>query len=697
MKVLLLLPPQWDPIMPYLSLPALTAYLRSKGCEVVQRDLNIEVYNLFLSEGFLRDSLKRAEDQLEFLESRANLSQDEYKEYRFLSKVVMSGDFVIEELEGSKRVLTTQAFYEDPNAALRSKQLIENALRLVMACHYPARLSLEDFDMYYFQSAEGVVKAVYDEERNLFRSLLREHLLNSILAEDSDIVGISIAGGSQLIPGLTLASLIKEKKPETHICIGGPVFSRWADVLPGAKSFFQLFDSVVLQEGELPLLELVTALDEKKSLGDVPSLIYRDGEEIKVNPMKKEDFNSLPPPDFDGLPLDSYLAPELVLPVATSFGCYWRRCGFCDHGYYQNYYVTKDLDLVVEDFCHLMRKYGTNLFWFTDEANPYRRLNILAEKILEAGLDMKWYLFGRIEKGYTPELCQLLHRAGCRMFFWAVESGCQRVLDAMDKGTNLELIETVLRNSKQADIWNHAFIVIGFPSEERDEAQQTLDFVKRHSGLIDSIHDSLFALGKYTRVEREPERFHVAVMRDESQELQNWYPYIPEVGMSYFEALDFRAHFQNELRKVYPNYDFTILPWPYLFLYLHKKSPMEIRNIRAGVERFQPGVSDWEKVILKLKDGGFQRTFSFGLSKDKKGVERREYHIVYDLFSDRSLAISSRAKEIIALSCRGENLGQIMAKLSAETDLSRERVKTACIEFAKDLAGRGFLTFDYES
>jgi anaerobic magnesium-protoporphyrin IX monomethyl ester cyclase len=282
------------------------------------------------------------------------------------------------------------------------------------------------------------------------------------------------------------------------------------------------------------------------------------------------------------------------------------------------------------------------------------------------------------------------------MFFWAVESGCQRVLDAMDKGTNLKLIETVLQNSKQAGIWNHAFIVIGFPSEEREEAEQTLDFVRRHSSLIDSIHDSLFALGKYTRVEREPERFRVTVMRDEAQELQSWYPYIPEVGMSYFEAMDFRAYFQDELRKVYPNYDFTILPWPYLFLYLCEKPSMEVRGFHTGEERAQPEIDNWEKVIPRLQDGVFQTTRSFGLSKDRENVEKGAYHIVYDLFSDRTLATSSRAKEIITLSHQGENVGQIVSKLSTETNLPQESVKTACIEFVRDLAGRGFLTFDQE-
>ncbi len=59
MKAMLLFPPNWTPSMPHLALPSLTAYLRPRGVEVIQRDLNAEVFDHILTAGYLRASLER--------------------------------------------------------------------------------------------------------------------------------------------------------------------------------------------------------------------------------------------------------------------------------------------------------------------------------------------------------------------------------------------------------------------------------------------------------------------------------------------------------------------------------------------------------------------------------------------------------------------------------------------------------------
>ena len=48
MKIALIYPPTADPTAPYLSVPALTGYLRSKGVDVLPIDANIECYDLLL-------------------------------------------------------------------------------------------------------------------------------------------------------------------------------------------------------------------------------------------------------------------------------------------------------------------------------------------------------------------------------------------------------------------------------------------------------------------------------------------------------------------------------------------------------------------------------------------------------------------------------------------------------------------------
>ncbi|HKW86298.1 MAG TPA: B12-binding domain-containing radical SAM protein, partial [Nitrospiraceae bacterium] len=52
MKVLLIFPPDWYPSEPYLSLPTLTAVLRAAGHQVVQKDVNLEMYDWYFSGDF---------------------------------------------------------------------------------------------------------------------------------------------------------------------------------------------------------------------------------------------------------------------------------------------------------------------------------------------------------------------------------------------------------------------------------------------------------------------------------------------------------------------------------------------------------------------------------------------------------------------------------------------------------------------
>ena len=60
MKVMLLMPPNWTPTMPHLALPTLTAYLRGHGVEVIQRDLNLEVFDEILTRNYLpREAVER--------------------------------------------------------------------------------------------------------------------------------------------------------------------------------------------------------------------------------------------------------------------------------------------------------------------------------------------------------------------------------------------------------------------------------------------------------------------------------------------------------------------------------------------------------------------------------------------------------------------------------------------------------------
>lgn len=133
---------------------------------------------------------------------------------------------------------------------------------------------------------------------------------------------------------------------------------------------FSVFDSVIVHEGETALLNLIKHLNNEFEISNISNIIYKNDADIKVNKLNShgEDINSLPTPCFDGLPLDMYFSPELILPVLSSRGCYWRRCTFCDHSFgYSGNYRPRDVGLLYDDIKALKSKYGTAYFTFQDE------------------------------------------------------------------------------------------------------------------------------------------------------------------------------------------------------------------------------------------------------------------------------------------------------------------------------------------
>ena len=105
MKVLLIFPPLWIPYRPYLSLPSLSAYLKDNGVTVVQKDFNIEAYNLLLSERYLKGLFQRLRYQFYALDSKDSLeSHIEQMYYSDLFKAKSSVTYIAEGIEKAKKV-----------------------------------------------------------------------------------------------------------------------------------------------------------------------------------------------------------------------------------------------------------------------------------------------------------------------------------------------------------------------------------------------------------------------------------------------------------------------------------------------------------------------------------------------------------------------------------------------------------------
>ena len=671
MKVVLLFPPQWAVVMPYLAIPSLTAFLRQHGHEVVQHDLNLEVYKLLFDHRFLGEMAVKVEARLGLLEGKAQLRGEEGQAYRALCKADMASDYTVD---------YAREGYHD--LSLRRRELfVKGASDLWSAAYYPASISTHHFRPSYCRSEGNLARAVLDEKENIFLRVFREHLLDSILREEAGLIGISIMDYGQLIPAITLASLIRECDKDVHITVGGYVFTNHVDTLMRERWLFDYFSSVIVHEGELPLLRLVNALEEGRGFDGVPHLIYREGEEVRVNPSKEiVDLNSLPTPVYDGFPLEFYTLSESV-SLASSRGCCWNKCAFCNATYVFDDIRDRDINLVIGDMVKLNKEYGVNQFAFTDSAISPARLRALAEGIQETGLEVRWTGEARVEKEFTPELCRLLVESGCACMRWGVESGSNRLLKVMNKGTTIELVHAVLKNSKEAGVYNHAYIIAGFPSEEWEDVQKTLDFLIDNREIIDSTAISEFELRPNSPVMYDPERYHITSL--ESDALGE-YKYTVDGGLSQAEVQKALLYLRQELANVYPR--FALEGWRHPF------QPLPVDDVEpvspAGAPPLEDS-SDWDKVYLELKEGVFQGALYF----DKEGNRFQEDRwALYDLHNGRLYSLKAQVREFLNACEDKMSLGEVASKLSTDYGLPVEKVKTSSLNFVRTLCQRDLAT-----
>ncbi len=560
MKISLFFPPTWHPSQPYLSLPSLTGFLNQAGVtNVNQRDLGIELLDELLTQQYGEQLYPQLLGKVKKLE-RERAGETGPNSAEHYSRLVESLDrfpYLIDRIEPAKEALRSEEFYEIERYR-ESLFLIDKWLELVSTLYFPTRLTVVDnqFSTYSIYSSKDLMKAIRDEEQNPYIALFRERFLPSILADQPDLVGVSITATSQIIPGLTLCRLIKEANPDLHLTIGGSIFTRLVDNLRRCPSLFELTDDFIVFEGETALLELVNQLEGKRDFGKVPNLIHRQNGKITVNqPFYSENINALPAPNYDGFPLGRYLAPRTVLPVQFSRGCYYKDCAFCaltlDH---QNF-RQKDPGKTVDDLQGLSERYQTPFFFFTDECFALSPTKRMCQQLLDRNLNIQWTCEMRFEKNLSRDLLALMRDAGCLKIVFGLESFNQRVMDFMKKGISQASVRRVTEDCLDLGIAIHCYIIAGFPTETEDEALETMRFIvdnqRLHSSYGFSCQPCLFDLEKEAPIMSDPGGYGIQrIMRPASEDLSLGFFYEVKEGMTPDQAERVYQHIYEKVSEV---------------------------------------------------------------------------------------------------------------------------------------------------
>nr|WP_321396141.1 radical SAM protein [uncultured Desulfobacter sp.] len=331
--------------------------------------------------------------------------------------------------------------------------------------------------------------------------------VDQILSLEPGFIGISVLFPEQVSFAAALARALKQSMnikglSRVKIVLGGAMMS----AMPVTELLEAIpeIDAVVCGEGE----EAVAALCEGRPLNTIPGLIYRESDHIHVNKKAQTlSLKALPAPDFSGLDLDMYFNPVPVLPVLFSRGCAWRRCRFCSHNFSFGGHRKKEVHDFVAEMDAYTRSFGVRHFYFADEYITADDMDAICQEIMVQGLNIHFHILGKPTADCTLARLALWSAAGCRWIGWGIETGSQRLLDLINKGTRVGEIESVINHSASVGISNLGLMIFGLPTSTDEDLNLTLDFLSRTYPSYSGLTASAFVLFEKTYFARNAGQF----------------------------------------------------------------------------------------------------------------------------------------------------------------------------------------------
>ncbi len=295
------------------------------------------------------------------------------------------------------------------------------------------------------------------------------------------------------------ADALKRLDGDLFVCVGGP----YPMAVKGQclESDGSSFDAVITGEAELTIVELLERLAEGKSLCGLAGLDFRQGSEIIRNPPRAmlENLDSLPFPARHLLGEKAHYIPPPgqyrrtpVTTLITSRGCD-RRCIFCFQADKQRRYGDRGIrfrgvENVLREI-ELCLAQGYREIKFIDDsfAADYERAMKICREIKRRRLDFTWFASASVNQVDMP-LLRAMKDAGCWAILFGADSGVQKTLNSLKKGTTLEMIRRDVRWAKQIGIQVSTPFIFGAPDETFEDGLKTIDFAVKLDADFANFH-----------------------------------------------------------------------------------------------------------------------------------------------------------------------------------------------------------------
>jgi anaerobic magnesium-protoporphyrin IX monomethyl ester cyclase len=241
---------------------------------------------------------------------------------------------------------------------------------------------------------------------------------------------------------------------------------------------------VLIGEGEETLIELLDHLTRGQDPGQIIGLATARTQLVRRRP-DIADLDRLPFPAWDLVDVEKYRAiwlrrhGDFSMNMVTTRGCPFH-CNWCAKPIWGQRYHSRSAENVAAEMKWLKETYRPDHIWFADDILGLKPgwLPRFADAVQAQGSRIPFKCLSRADLLTRAGEVDALARAGAQAVWMGAESGSQKILDAMDKGTRLEQIHEAARRLKAARIRVGFFLQFGYPGETRADIEKTIQLVR---------------------------------------------------------------------------------------------------------------------------------------------------------------------------------------------------------------------------
>ena len=269
---------------------------------------------------------------------------------------------------------------------------------------------------------------------------------------------------------------IKKQIPSAKLIL----FGHYATLFPEEILEKTNVDLIILGEPDNIFYALLDALVNGGDLAKVEGIAYRTEAGIVVQKGDERITHPelLPMPAYELLKADKYFEPFLKPPfglIQSARGCPYS-CNYCVRSFGKRL-TYRTPDQIIEEIIFLKEKFGIRSLRFIDDTFTVhtKRVVELCQKMIDQKLDIEWTCLSRIST-LKPEMVPIMKQAGCKRIYFGVESGSQKVLNYLNKPTDLTEAIATIALCKKYGIESLAFFIIGAPVEEEEDFYASVNF-----------------------------------------------------------------------------------------------------------------------------------------------------------------------------------------------------------------------------